>query len=90
MTSKPAPAWRSIASDWFDEGVMNDEHWLLVISNTKDMQYESHFIKDGPRETYWRIHKAIQNDSFRTIMEVYDLHQDKQEQFGQARPFSTP
>ena len=88
--SKGAPAWRSVASDWFDEGVMNDDRWMLVVSNNSAQQFESHFIKDVPREVYWRTHKTIQNDPARIIMEVYDLHQDKKEQFGQERPFSTP
>lgn len=72
---------------WFENGVADGQDYMIVVCDTFDYEdYPAYATKD----TFANREKHYKAASMQTIMEVYDLNQDMEEQLAERRCFRGP
>ena len=73
---------------WFDEGVRQRAHYLIVACDTYD--WEDYPIYVGAEDDFYPIYDAHNGQNFLQVMEVYDLRGDKTIQMAEYRAIHLP
>lgn len=80
-------ASRKDISWWFDQGLKHKDDFLMVVCDTYDWEdYPVYAKKDKIHEEYARYN----GHNMQRVMEVYDLHMDKELQMNEKRAFHLP
>lgn len=75
-------------SDWFDRGVKEKKDYMLVVCDTFDHE---DFPVYTTREKYSDVYAEYNNGkNMHRIMEVYDLHKERDPQLNELRSFNGP
>lgn len=72
---------------WFERGVEEGHDYMIVVCDTFDHEdYPAYAMKN----TFPAQERHYRTASMQRIMEVYDLHQDMEEQLNEHRCFRGP
>lgn len=72
---------------WFKKGAEEGEAYMIIVCDTFD--YDDYPVYTS-KESYNERHSHYIQASMQTIMEVYDLNQDMEEQLAEHRCFRGP
>ena len=71
-----------IVQGWFDEGVKDNQKWMVIICDTFDYEdYPVYFDENQRQGCRDRIREAQHGKNMQRLMEVYDLTAPKDPQF---------
>ena len=76
---------------WFDRGVDEGHKYMLVVFDRMELpdDPDSPYYADSVKEV-WEKYDSIGSDVFCTVMEVYDLTADREEQMAEKRAWRLP
>jgi hypothetical protein len=74
-------------SFWFDNGIEQKADFMIMVCDTFDWGDYPVYIK---KENFWEEYHKHNGINMQTIMEVYDLHLNKDIQLKEHRAFHYP
>lgn len=84
-------ATRDRIVSWINRGVDNKARWLVVACDTFDhSDYPIFFTSDQSNECLAKIEELNKNYNMQSLMEVYDLDRNHEEQMRMIRSMSIP
>jgi hypothetical protein len=78
---------RRTIREWFASGKANQHDRMLIICDTFDHEDYPVYCLDSDFPMCFRKHNGV---NMQRIMEVYDLHADREEQINQPRVWNCP
>lgn len=73
---------------WFDRGVEVGARYMIVVCDTFD--HEDYPVLVGPEKDFWVEHDKYNGRDMQRVMEVYDLHMDRDTQLAEGRAHHEP
>jgi hypothetical protein len=74
-------AKKETISNWFSNGVRGKQDYMIVVCDTFDQEDYPVYCK---KKEFWDKYKSHDGKGMQKIMEVYDLHKDKEEQLNET------
>ena len=77
--------------EWFCEGVENGRGYMLIVYDRMEApdEMDSPYYADSLEEAF-DTYDAVSSDEFCTVMEVYDLSADMEEQLAEKKTWRLP
>jgi len=77
--------------NWFIRGVEEGQKYMLVVFDRMELpdDPDSPYYADSAKEAK-RIYKSVSSDVFCSVMEVYDLSADMEEQLAEKKAWRLP
>lgn len=76
---------------WFDEGVEQKADYMIIVTDTFELSDSPVYVTNGGERSVHELAQSYENDEKMTrVMEVYDLHADRDMQVAQHRTWAIP